>query len=90
VACHGANSTSCGRVGIAVWVARPHATRIDATLAGRHVRLSPPTTPRGYWLGYVRLPLQRIGLPAFWTGTPSKQLKLISAARRVPPSMTTL
>ena len=77
VACHGANSISCGRVGIAVWLARPHAVAIDATLEGRQVCLSPPTTPGGYWVGYVRVPLQRMGLPAFWTGTPSKQLKLV-------------
>lgn len=81
VACHGADNTSCGRVGIAVWVARPGATRVDANLAGVHVRLAPPKTPASFWVGFVRLPLRRMGLPKSWTGTPAKKLTLALRVR---------
>jgi hypothetical protein len=76
VACPHANSTTCGRVGIAVWLARRHAIRIDATLAGAHVRLIPPRQVGSFWLGYVRLPLERLGVPAHWEGNPPKRLRL--------------
>ena len=66
----------CGRVGIAVWLARRHAMRIDATLAGEHVRLIPPKAVGSYWVGFVRLPLRGMGLPSSWTGTPAKRLTL--------------
>lgn len=76
VACHGPNNTTCGRVGIAVWVTRSDATRVDATVAGSHVRLTPPKTAGSYWVGFVHLPLQRMGLPASWYGTPPKRITL--------------
>ncbi|HZP71915.1 MAG TPA: hypothetical protein VFA97_00915 [Gaiellaceae bacterium] len=76
VACPQANSTVCGRVGIAVWLVRRHATRIDATLAGRHVRLVPPKAVGSYWVGFVHLPLRAMGLPSSWAGDPPKQLAL--------------
>lgn len=76
VACHQPNSTACGRIGIAVWLARRHATRVDATLAGVHVRLAPPDAVGGFWVGFVRLPLRSIGLPASWTGAPPERLTL--------------
>lgn len=77
VACSQANSTTCGRVGIAVWLARRHAIRVDATLAGARVRLSPPKTIGGFWVGYVHLPLQTMGVPKSWYGTPEKRLTLM-------------
>lgn len=76
VACHQANSTTCGRVGVAVWLARRHAIRIDATLAGAHVRLAPPKAVGDFWVGFVHLPLRAMGLPASWEGTPEKLLTL--------------
>lgn len=76
VACPQANSTVCGRVGIAVWLARRHAIRIDATLAGMHVRLSPPQQVGSFWVGFVHLPLRRMGLPPSWAGAPAKALTL--------------
>ena len=76
VACPGPNTTTCGRVGIAVWTSRRHAIRADATLAGVHVRLTPPKTAGSYWVGFVHLPLRSMGLPASWTGVPPKRLTL--------------
>lgn len=81
VACRRANSTTCGRVGIAVWLARRHAIRVDATLAGEHVRLTPPTAVGGYWVGFVRLPLRTMGLPAWWAGAPPERLTLVVRVR---------
>src|ERR1700730_15641383 len=70
VSCSVANSTSCGRVGIAVWV-KEGATRIAAQLAGATVRLDAPPRIRGrtYWQGFVHLNLRRLGLPGQWYGS---------------------
>jgi hypothetical protein len=76
VACPQPNSTVCGRVGIAVWVAGRHAIRVDATLAGAHVRLTPPKQVGSFWVGFVHLPLHRMGLPQSWVGDPQKELTL--------------
>lgn len=76
VACPAPNTTTCGRVGIAVWVARRHAMRVDATLAGAHVQLAPPKMVGSYWVGFVHLPLRRMGLPASWEGVPAERLTL--------------
>ena len=76
VACRQPNSTVCGRVGIAVWVARRHAMRVDATLAGAKVRLMPPKRAGTFWVGFVHLPLERMGLPQSWVGDPQKDLTL--------------
>jgi hypothetical protein len=76
VACPRANSTACGRVGIAVWLPPSRAIRVDATLAGAHVRLIPPKQVGSYWVGFVHLPLQRMGLPQSWAGDPQKELTL--------------
>ncbi len=81
VACHQPNSTTCGRVGIAIWLARRHAMRIDATLAGEHIRLTPPNAVGAFWVGFVHLPLGKMGLPASWAGTPSEQLTLLVRIR---------
>lgn len=75
VACRQPNSTACGRVGIAVW-ARPHANRIEATLAGAHTRLAPPRSAGSFWVGFVRLPRRRLALPASWAGSPARRLTL--------------
>jgi hypothetical protein len=77
VACPGANSTVCGRVGIALWLARRHAIRVEATLAGVHVRLTPPKEVGSYWVGFVHLPLRQLGLPRSWAGDPAKRLTLV-------------
>jgi hypothetical protein len=73
VACRAPNTTACGRVGVAVWLARRHAVRVDATLAGAHVRLQPPPEVGAFWQGFVRL---RLGLPASWVGSPPRRLTL--------------
>ena len=59
------NITTCGRIGIAVWLKRPAIAAI-ADLAGAHIRLHAggfggkrPT----YWEGYVRRSRQQLGLP---------------------------
>jgi hypothetical protein len=77
-ACRGqANVTTCGRVGIAVWVSH-HASEVDASLGGARVRLQPPpnTGPSASWRGFVHLPLASMGLPSSWFGTPAKTLTL--------------
>lgn len=80
VACSGQpNITTCGRVGIGVWLRHPAAS-VNATVAGVHVKLHPggfggpgPT----YWEGYPHLNLHRLGLPRSWAGErPIKILKL--------------
>src|SRR5436853_7276901 len=81
VACPQANTTACGRVGIAVWLARRHAIRVDATLAGVHVRLAPPKAVGSFWVGFVRLPLRRVGLPGSWAGDPAMPLTLLVRIR---------
>jgi hypothetical protein len=81
VACSQANSTTCGRVGIAVWLARRHAIRVEATLAGAHVRMTPPKTVGSFWVGFVRLPLRSMGLRGSWAGTPAKLLPLVLRIR---------
>ena len=54
-------ANSCGRIGVAVWLAGP-ATRIDAALLGRNVRLSTSHAGTGaygyrrYWTGFIHLP----------------------------------
>src|SRR5882757_3731432 len=81
VACPRANSTTCGRVGIAVWLARRHVIRVDATLAGAGVRLAPPTAAGSFWVGFVHLPLRAMGLPESWAGTPAKRVTLVLRIR---------
>lgn len=76
VACRQPNSVACGRVGIAVWLGRRHATRIDATLAGARVRLTPPSSTGGFWVGFVRLSQRGLRLPPSWAGTPTRRLTL--------------
>ena len=73
------NLTTCGRIGIAVWLTH-RATSATADLAGAHVRLhAGGFGGRGpkYWEGYVHLSRQRLGLPTRWYGTkPVKFLRL--------------
>jgi hypothetical protein len=78
VSCPTANVTSCGRVGIAVWLARRGASEVDAVLAGVHVRLGPPPREGAgqSWRGFVHLPLRAMGLPRWWAGSPAKKLTL--------------
>ncbi|HEX6761609.1 MAG TPA: hypothetical protein VF094_02285 [Gaiellaceae bacterium] len=77
VACHGANNTVCGRVGVAVWV-KGHASAIDARVGNARVRLRAPSPPnaRAPWIGYVHLPLRAMGLPAQWAGVPARRLRV--------------
>jgi hypothetical protein len=70
VACPGPNVTTCGRVGIAIWLTRP-ARGVTAELAGARVRLHAggfggqgPT----YWEGYARISQARLRLPVRWYG----------------------
>jgi hypothetical protein len=76
VACPGANVTTCGRVGIAVWLAgRP--AEVDATLERHSVRLQLKAAPIGMWVGFVHLPLRSLGIPPTWYGSePVKRLTL--------------
>ena len=80
VACpHKPNITTCGRIGIAVWVTHP-ATAVSADLAGTQVRMhAGGLGGRGptYWEGYVHISRSRLGLPVQWYGTkPVKFLRL--------------
>lgn len=75
VACPGPNSTVCGRVGIAVWLARP-ATEVDVAVDGRRTRLRLLNAPSGMWIGFVRLRVGALGLPPTWFGTPVKWMTL--------------
>jgi hypothetical protein len=79
IACKGVpNVTTCGRIGIAVWLKRP-ARRVDATLSREHVRLHSGglggTGPK-YWEGYVQIDPHRLGLPKYWYGT--KPVKILT------------
>jgi hypothetical protein len=76
VACPGADVTTCGRVGIAVWLTeRP--TEVNAILDGHRVRLRLEAAPSGQWIGFVHLPLRSLGLPVHWYGTrPFKRMTL--------------
>ena len=82
VACHDANSTTCGRVGIAVWL-RGTPTAVQATVRHASVRLQRKTwaNRKTTWIGYVHLPLRAMGLPAGWSG-PAKRLLLHLRVRR--------
>src|SRR5437870_4977306 len=78
VACPGPNVTTCGRIGVAVWLTRP-ATAVTAELAGARVRMHAggfggqgPT----YWEGYVHISPARLRLPAHWYGT--KPVRILS------------
>ena len=82
IACPGPNTTTCGRVGIAVWLRGP-ARRADASLAGVTVRLHDDGLAGQYWTGYATLPPGRLGLPPRWYGTkPTKWLLLRLTIRR--------
>jgi hypothetical protein len=54
-------ANSCGRIGVAVWLAAP-ATSIDVTLLGRKVHLSTSHSGTGaygyrrHWTGFIHLP----------------------------------
>ena len=70
IACHQASVTTCGRVGIAVWLRRP-ARGAVAVLAGQRVVLHAgglggvgPT----YWEGYAHLNRSTLHLPTAWEG----------------------
>ena len=78
IACHQANVTACGRVGIAVWLKRP-ARGAVAEIAGQRVRLHAgglggvgPT----YWEGYAHLSQSTLQLPVAWAGEPVRFLRL--------------
>lgn len=80
VACIGqANVTTCGRIGIAVWLKRP-AQAVTVRLAGFPIRLHQggfggvgPT----YWEGYIHLPETVLRLPTHWEGAnPTRWLVL--------------
>jgi hypothetical protein len=79
IACGGPNMTTCGRVGVAVWLVRP-ALHVSATLAGVPVRMhAGGLGGRGptYWEGYVTFRPGRLGLPPRWYGSnPAKWLLL--------------
>jgi hypothetical protein len=82
IACPGPNTTTCGRVGIAVWLHGP-ARRVDASLAGVTVRLHDDGLAGQYRTGYATLPPGPLGLPLRWYGTkPPKWLLLRGTIRR--------
>ena len=59
VACPKPNSIACDRIGLELWLERP-ATRVEATIAGRRMRLRSPGTlnprsgSRARWRGYLQ------------------------------------
>ena len=62
------NLTTCGRIGIGVWLKRP-ARGVDAALSRAHVRLHAGGfggTGPTYWEGYVRV--RKRDLPRGWYG----------------------
>ena len=83
VSCPAPNVTTCGRVGVAVWLARPGASDVVVSLAGVQARLGPPPkgAPLPSWRTFVRLPLAAMGLPGHWDGQPYKALTLRVRAR---------
>jgi hypothetical protein len=83
VSCPKANVTTCGRVGVAVWLGRRGASEVLVSLAGVQVRLGPPprNTSSPSWRAFAQLPLARMGIPALWDGQPSKALELTVRAR---------
>jgi len=83
VSCPAANVTTCGRVGVAVWLGRRGASEVVISLAGVRARLGPPPrdTSSPSWRGFVHLPLTKLGIPAVWDGEPSKTLMLRVRAR---------
>jgi hypothetical protein len=91
VACPGPNVTTCGRIGIAVWLTRPAAT-VSAELAGVHVRLHAggfggqgPT----YWEGYAHINRARLRLPVHWYGTKPVRVLRLHLAIRYPTRVAT-
>ncbi len=82
VACPHANSTRCGRVGVAVWVSRP-ASGIEATVQGVRVELHPSGGRRAPWIGYVHLRLRALGIPSWWAGVRpiTVRLRILRAGR---------
>jgi hypothetical protein len=76
VSCPGPNVTTCGRVGIAVWLAHP-AQEVDATLGGQGARLRLLNAPSGMWIGFVHFRRGALGIPAIWYGaSPVKRMTL--------------
>jgi hypothetical protein len=76
VSCPRPNVTTCGRVGIAVWLAHP-AQEVDATLGGHRVRLRLLNAPSGMWIGFVHFRRGALGIPAIWYGgSPVKRMTL--------------
>jgi hypothetical protein len=71
VACRAPNTTTCGRIGIAVWLTRAPIS-VDAAVAGKTVRLSRTGAP--YLSAYIHAD---IGLPPFWTGSRTMSLRLV-------------
>jgi hypothetical protein len=83
IACPDPNITTCGRIGVAVWLQRP-ATSASATLAGVSLRLHPGGLGgrgRAYWEGYVHLSRQQLRLPVTWAG--EKPVRFMALRLRV-------
>ena len=71
IACPVGNRTTCGRVGIAVWLIRP-ASSVTATISGTHLRLHAGGfggLGPAYWEGYTHLASATLNLPAYWEGS---------------------
>jgi hypothetical protein len=82
VSCRKANSTTCDRVGLAVWLRHP-ARSITARVNGRPVRLDDPEwsnakDPRGpLYAGFLQPagltdPRDELGVPAHYEGVPPR------------------
>jgi hypothetical protein len=91
VACPGPNLTTCGRIGIAVWLTRPAAS-VSAQLAGARVRLHAggfggqgPT----YWEGYVHISRERLRLPVYWEGAKPVRILTLHLTIRYPVRVAT-
>ena len=86
-----ANLTTCGRIGIAVWLKRP-ALSVDAELLGSRVRMHAGGLggkgPK-YWEGYVHIARHRLGLPARWYGNKPVKFLLLRLNIRYPAASAT-
>ena len=79
IACRTPNGTTCGRIGVAVWLRRP-ARSVHAELLGKRVRLRAGGLggkgPK-YWQGFVRVDPRVLDLPAHWAGVrPTRIIRL--------------
>jgi hypothetical protein len=80
------NVTTCGRVGIGVWLKRP-ARSVEVSIDGMSLRLHAGGfggTGPTYWEGYARLDLRRLGIPPVWIGARPTVFLMLHLVVRYP------